>query len=177
MALLTYIERFISWLFINNRGIDDLTFTRTPAFANLPSPTITVTSPDGGANNCVLKLEHTQDGEDWHPILEWTLPEGLTADVTATQGEEKTRVYEYLVICEDADLPLPRRFAKVSKLLPARCLGLRLVSRAYRYLARFRLSLGPKPVSSWKGMKKKEEEEKEVETKNVDREAHTHADS
>ena len=127
MALLTYNERFVSWLFINNRGNDALMFTRYPAFANFPKPAITVTSPDGGPNNCTLKLEHTQDGEDRHPILEWKLPEGLTADVAAGQGEGKTRVYEYLVICEDADLPIPRWFAKVSE-FSSRCPGLCPVS-------------------------------------------------
>ena len=115
MPVVDYIERFVSWIFLNNRGNDDLMFTKSPAFANFPNPTITVTSPDGGESNCVLKLEHTQDGEDRHPILEWKLPEGLTADVAAQGEGGKTRIYEYLVTCEDADLPIPRRFAKVRK--------------------------------------------------------------
>ena len=107
-----YIERFVSWIFLNNRCIDDLTFTRSAAFAKFPDPTITVTSPDGGDNNCVLRLEHTQDGEDRHPTLEWKLPQGLTADVAA-QERDRIRVYEYLMVCEDADLPIPRWLAKV----------------------------------------------------------------
>ena len=112
MSILEYIERFFSWLFYNNRGNDDLMFTKMPAFKDMPEPTFEVTSPDGGPNNCVLKIEHTQDGEDRHPILEWKLPDGLTADV-ASEGGNKKRVYEYLVVCEDADLPIPRSFAKV----------------------------------------------------------------
>lgn len=107
-----YFERFLSWLFFNNRGNDDLMFTKGPAFKDVPEPTINVTSPDGGENNTYLKLEHTQDGEDRHPVLEWELPDGLTADPASESGN-KTRVFEYLVVCEDADLPLPRYFAQV----------------------------------------------------------------
>ena len=86
--------------------------TKSPAFKDFPEPTINVTSPDGGENNGYLKLEHTQDGEDRHPIMEWKLPLGLTADA-ANADEDKRRVYEYLVSVEDADLPVPRYFAKV----------------------------------------------------------------
>ncbi len=111
MSLLEYVERFFSWLFLNNRGNDDLMFTKTRAFQDLPKPTINVTSPDGGEYNAYLKLEHTQDGEDRHPMLEWKLPEGLTADVASEDGNKK-RVYEYMVVCEDMDLPVPRYFAK-----------------------------------------------------------------
>ncbi len=113
MALvLTYIERLLSYLFYNYRNNEDLMLTRFPAFVSYPKPTIDVTSPDGGPNNTVLKLEHTQDGDDLHPELKWVLPAGLTSDVDPEAGQ--VRVWEYVVSCEDMDLPLPRWVAKVS---------------------------------------------------------------
>lgn len=112
--LLLYMERTFSYLMYNYRNNEDLMLTQTSAFASHPGPTITVSSPDGGLNNTVLKLEHTQDGDDLHPELQWVLPEGLTADYDPRPGE--VRVWEYVVSCEDLDLPLPRWIAKVSSI-------------------------------------------------------------
>ena len=113
--ILSYMERLVSYLFYNTRNNEDLMLTKSPAFASFPKPTITVTSPDGGPDNTVLKLEHTQDGEDWHPTLKWVLPDGLTGDVDPAAG--KIKVWEYVVSCEDLDLPLPQWISKVSRRL------------------------------------------------------------
>ncbi|MCJ1277845.1 hypothetical protein MMC21_005659 [Puttea exsequens] len=102
MALLTYIERLISYLFYNNRNNLDLLFTCLPPLAALPSPNIPLTSPDCGPTDSTLPTAHTQDGpNDLYPTFEWTLPEDI-----------KDEVREYVLVCEDADLPIPRYFAR-----------------------------------------------------------------
>ena len=93
MAILDYVEYFLSWLFQNFKGRDEKVFTKGPAFADYPKPTIEITSPDCGPSGSVMKPEYTQIGDDRFPELHW--------------GTPSAGVKEYILICEDPDAPLP----------------------------------------------------------------------
>lgn len=93
MGILSYIEYGLSWLFFNFKGRDEKLFTKGPAFANFPEPTMTVTSPDCGPSGSVMKPEYTQVGDDRFPEIHWSTP--------------SAEVKEYILICEDPDAPLP----------------------------------------------------------------------
>lgn len=93
MGILDYVEYCLSWLFFNFKGRDAKVFTKGPAFADFPKPTIEVTSPDCGPSGSDMKPEYTQVGADRFPELHWSNPPG--------------DVKEYILICEDPDAPLP----------------------------------------------------------------------
>ena len=93
MGLLDYVEYCLSWLFLNFKGRDAKLFTKGPAFADFPEPTITITSPDCGPSGSVMKPEYTQVGASRFPEFQWP---------TAS-----AEVKEYILICEDPDAPLP----------------------------------------------------------------------
>ncbi len=92
-----YVERTFAYFTKNVRGHDAKLFTRGPAFASFPEATLTITSADCGPSNSKLDVDHTQDGKDLLPILTWTLPSTIPV----------SEVKEYLVVIEDADVPLP----------------------------------------------------------------------
>jgi phosphatidylethanolamine-binding protein (PEBP) family uncharacterized protein len=95
-----YLERTFSYITKNIKNHDSKLFTRTsqtPAFRSFPTPSITITSPDCGPSGSHLEKDHTQDGADLIPTLNWTLPSSITASSIA----------EYLIIVQDADAPLP----------------------------------------------------------------------
>jgi len=93
MGILDYVEATASKLLYSVRGHDDQVFTKSPAFKDIPTPNITVTSPECGPSGSNLKIEHTQFGAERFPHLEWTstLP----------------NVKEYILIVQDVDAPLP----------------------------------------------------------------------
>lgn len=98
MMFLDFIEYFLSWCLRNVRGHDARLFTKGAAFASLSTPSIEVTSLDCGPSGSDMKLEHTQFGENRFPTLTWPL---ATTDIK-----------EYILICEDADIPLPGGIAQ-----------------------------------------------------------------
>jgi phosphatidylethanolamine-binding protein (PEBP) family uncharacterized protein len=92
MGALDYVELVLAKLLINVRGHEDARFTKGPAFASLPDPSITVSSPGCGPSGSTMSLDHTQDGKDLFPQLSWTpVPEAQ----------------EYLLVSQDVDAPLP----------------------------------------------------------------------
>jgi phosphatidylethanolamine-binding protein (PEBP) family uncharacterized protein len=93
-----YIIYGLAKLLYNQRGRDAKLFTKRPAFADFPEPTIDVTSPDCGPSNSTLKVEYTQYGADRFPELEWTPPPAIAA---------AGKVKEYLLVNEDPDAPIP----------------------------------------------------------------------
>lgn len=95
------VEVTLSWLFKNARGRDEKSFYRAPAFADLPEPTVAVTSPEVAGPGSLaapaqLGAEHSADGAGRIPPLEWEEPEALAG-----------KVEEWLLVVEDPDAPLP----------------------------------------------------------------------
>ncbi|MCJ1451336.1 hypothetical protein MMC28_001672 [Mycoblastus sanguinarius] len=88
-----YVEYALSWLFMSQRNHDASLFTTNPAFSAFPTPTIDLTSPDCGPSGSTFDPDYTQLGTERFPELTWTVPPSL-------------EVKEYVLICEDADLPL-----------------------------------------------------------------------
>jgi len=93
MGVLDYVEYCLSWLSHNVRGHDESLFVKGPAFTNFPSPTIELTFPDCGSSNAVFERDYTQLGAERFPELEWT--------------DLSPETKEYLLVSEDADLPMP----------------------------------------------------------------------
>lgn len=89
---MNYVEITASWLFSNAKGRDAKAFTKGPAFASHPEPTIPITSPDCGENGATLGPEYMFGGEGRFPELKWDSVEG---------------VKQWLLISEDPDAPLP----------------------------------------------------------------------
>ncbi|KAL5091025.1 hypothetical protein Trisim1_003341 [Trichoderma cf. simile WF8] len=89
---MNYVEITASWLFSNAKGRDAKAFTKGPAFASHPEPTIQITSPDCGENGATLGPEYMFGGEGRFPELKWDSVEG---------------VKQWLLISEDPDAPLP----------------------------------------------------------------------
>lgn len=89
---MNYVEITASWLFSNAKGRDAKAFTKGPAFASHPEPTIQITSPDCGENGATLSPEYMFEGEGRFPELKWDSVEG---------------VKQWLLISEDPDAPLP----------------------------------------------------------------------
>jgi phosphatidylethanolamine-binding protein (PEBP) family uncharacterized protein len=91
-----YVERTLSYLTKNRKGYDAQLFTKGPALSSFPEPTITITSPDCGPSDSMLDIDHTQDGKDLIPSLNWTLPSTIPI----------SEVAEYLLVIEDVDAPI-----------------------------------------------------------------------
>ncbi|OCL09898.1 PEBP-like protein [Glonium stellatum] len=93
MGIPNSIEYCFGRLLINQKGRDKGLFCKTPAFASIPEPTFTVTSPDCGPSNSHMKEEYTGYGKGRFPELAWQKP---SSDVA-----------EYVLIIEDPDAPIP----------------------------------------------------------------------
>lgn len=98
MAFLDYIELIFSWLTQNLRNHDARLFTKSPAFAAFAEPTIAVTSPSCGPSGSTMQPQYTQVGADHFPTLTWSNAPPDTA--------------EYILVVEDADMPLPGPIAQ-----------------------------------------------------------------
>ncbi|KAG2189506.1 hypothetical protein INT44_004648 [Umbelopsis vinacea] len=85
-----YVELALTYLLSSRRSDVKKLLTRNSAFAEIP-PTIQITSADVGESGSRMLKRHTQDGESDFPELSWTAVDG---------------VVEYMLICEDADVPL-----------------------------------------------------------------------
>ena len=92
-AVLSLIEYGLGRLLFNIKAHDDKLFTKGPAFASVHDPTFEVNSPDCGPSESIMKIEYTEFGEDRFPELKWSTP--------------SAEVKEYLLVIEDADVPLP----------------------------------------------------------------------
>lgn len=90
------IEASLGWLFRNQKGRDAKSFYTNPAFEDHKEQTIEITSPDCGATNATLSRDHMHAGGGRFPTLEWKVPANIA-----------TSVKEWLVVCEDPDVPLP----------------------------------------------------------------------
>lgn len=94
------VEVTLSWLLSSARGRDEKSFYRSPAFKDLPKPTVEITSTDCGAGSLAepaqLKKEHSDDGEGRFPGVQWETPRDVGG-----------RVKEWLLVVEDPDAPLP----------------------------------------------------------------------
>lgn len=94
------VEVTLSWLLSSARGRDEKSFCRSPAFKDLPEPTIEITSIDCGAGSLAepaqFRKEHSHDGEGRFPGVQWQAPRDIAG-----------RVKEWLLVVEDPDAPLP----------------------------------------------------------------------
>jgi len=68
-------------------------FTRNENFRYFPTPTVTISSPECGPSGSDLTARHAADGQNSFPSLVWQAP-------------PDTMVHEYLIVVEDADVPL-----------------------------------------------------------------------
>jgi len=93
MAIFGYVELPLSWLLRDFLNHDARLFTKGPAFNSYPKPGIDVISPSCGPSGSVLQPKYSQMGEDCFPSLGWL--------------HEIEIIKEYILICEDADMPLP----------------------------------------------------------------------
>lgn len=89
-----YIEYYLSRLLYRVRGHDAKLFSKSPAFAALPEPNISLKCPECGPSGSQMHVDLTQLGKHEFPRLVWTKP----SDVD---------VREYVLVCEDADAPVP----------------------------------------------------------------------
>lgn len=92
-----FIEYTLGKLLSYCKGHEARAFTKGPAFADHPTPTLELTCPECGPSGSPLQLHHSQVGpdaahRDRFPHLTWT-------PVTGAR--------EYLLLCEDVDLPIP----------------------------------------------------------------------
>ncbi len=95
MGLPTIVEYALGKLTSNIKAHDAKLFTKGPAFADFPQPTLELSCPECGPSGSTMKLHHTQVGDkskDRFPELTWSRVEGAK---------------EYILLCEDADLPIP----------------------------------------------------------------------
>lgn len=97
------VERTFSYLFKGVRNHDAGLFTRTAAFASFSTPNIEVTSPDcGPSNEGLMDVDHTQDGKDLLPTLNWSISPAVAEAVLHES------IKEWLIVIEDVDAPLPK---------------------------------------------------------------------
>ncbi|KAI0010338.1 PEBP-like protein [Xylariaceae sp. FL0662B] len=89
------LEVALAWLFKNAKGRDSKSFYTTSALAQFPEQSIVVAAPECGPTGSVLGVEYTHDGAGKFPSLRWEAP-----------PEIAPRVREWLLVCEDPDVPL-----------------------------------------------------------------------
>ena len=94
-----YVEYSLGLLLSSQRGRDAKLFHKGPAFANLPEPTVEVTSAECGPSNSTMSSKHGMDTGNQFPTISWK------------PSELDTKVKEYILIVEDPDAPLPTPIA------------------------------------------------------------------
>lgn len=94
MGVLKYVEYYLSKMLYSIRGHDKKLFIKSPALSNLPEPTITLECAQGGPSGSQMHVDLTQMGKEEFPHLTWSKPANLD-------------VREYILVCEDADAPIP----------------------------------------------------------------------
>jgi phosphatidylethanolamine-binding protein (PEBP) family uncharacterized protein len=85
-----YVELALTYLLSSRRSDVKKLLTRNAVFADIP-PTIQITSADTGESGSRMLKRQTQDGESDFPELSWNAVDGVA---------------EYILICEDPDVPL-----------------------------------------------------------------------
>ncbi|KAL2216419.1 phosphatidylethanolamine-binding protein [Thermoascus aurantiacus ATCC 26904] len=94
---LTYLQYGLGKLFSPIRGHDSKLLTNGPAFKDIPQPNMSLEAPECGPSGARLLDNHSmlaRDGKGDFPELRWTPP-------------PEADVKEYVLICEDIDLPIP----------------------------------------------------------------------
>lgn len=97
-SILHYIQYTLGWLFYPIRGHDSYQIIFTCAFKDLPEPNMTLDAIECGPSGSKMLLHHTclaGDGTGCIPELQWAPP------------ETDQSVKEYVLICEDLDVPIP----------------------------------------------------------------------
>ncbi|KAJ5592042.1 Phosphatidylethanolamine-binding protein PEBP [Penicillium hispanicum] len=97
-AVLHYLQFFLGRLFYPFRGHDSRQIIHIPAFNEVPKPNMTLEAVECGPSGSNMLLHHTclaEDGVGCLPDLRWAPP------------QSSQQVTEYLLICEDIDLPIP----------------------------------------------------------------------
>jgi Phospholipid-binding protein len=97
-VVLHYLQFLLGRTLYPFRGHDSGQIIHTAAFKSIPKPNMTLESPECGPSGSSLLLRHTnlaEDGRGCLPELRWTPP----------QCDHS--VEEYVLICEDIDLPIP----------------------------------------------------------------------
>lgn len=92
------LQYLLGRLFYPIRGHDSRQIIYTPAFKNIPKPNMTLEAVECGPSGSKMLLHYTcltEDGLGCLPDLRWSPPE----------CDEP--VQEYVLICEDIDLPIP----------------------------------------------------------------------
>ncbi|EED19758.1 conserved hypothetical protein [Talaromyces stipitatus ATCC 10500] len=101
-----YIERLLAFILQNRRGHDDGLIPRTPPFAHVREPTITLECPDIGPTGSKIppKYGFFEAGE--FPTLKWTFPPTETGAEGQEDGEGRKEVKEWFLAVEDPDAPM-----------------------------------------------------------------------
>jgi phosphatidylethanolamine-binding protein (PEBP) family uncharacterized protein len=90
---MNYIEYGISRIFASAKGRDARLFTKGPAFAQVPNPTLALDCIEVGPSGSKMHDDLSAEGAGRFPTLSWP---AATSDIK-----------EYLLISEDPDAPLP----------------------------------------------------------------------
>jgi phosphatidylethanolamine-binding protein (PEBP) family uncharacterized protein len=94
---LTYLQFSLGKLLYYVRGHDSSQITACPAFKSVHAPNMILESTECGPSGSPMLPEHTcldEDSDGKFPNLRWTPP-------------PDRRVEEYVLTCEDLDLPIP----------------------------------------------------------------------
>ena len=94
-TLLEQLENIAGSLFSSFKERDAGLLPKSAPFADFPTSTITVTSPELGQINAHLTIDHTPLGANRFPALSWTWNGSIATPA------------EYIVVVEDPDAPLP----------------------------------------------------------------------
>jgi phosphatidylethanolamine-binding protein (PEBP) family uncharacterized protein len=90
---MNYIEHTLGTLLSRIRNHDSQVLTKSPAFTDIPTPTINLECPECGPSGSPMLRHHSDYGGENFPHLTWdNAPPGTV---------------EYLLIVEDVDAPVP----------------------------------------------------------------------
>ncbi|KAJ5085079.1 hypothetical protein N7532_009850 [Penicillium argentinense] len=95
MGILDYIQYGLGRALYPVRGHDSRQIIHHPAFKDVSAPNMLIEAPECGPSGSMMLPKHSGRGEDLLPELRWMPP------------ESNEPVKEYVLICEDIDIPLP----------------------------------------------------------------------
>ncbi|KAJ5937590.1 hypothetical protein N7454_003932 [Penicillium verhagenii] len=97
-TVLHYLQYFLGRLFYPIRSHDSRQFIYSPAFEGIPKPNMTLMCDQCGPSGSKLLLQHTSLADD---------ASGSIPELTWTPPEVTEPVKEYILMCEDIDVPIP----------------------------------------------------------------------